>query len=61
MKENSAWRGIPVFVLTAKDLTNREMEMLRSETIGLFQKGEGWKEQLLAALRQAVSGRAARP
>jgi PAS domain S-box-containing protein len=61
MKENSAWRGIPVFVLTAKELSDTEIEMLRRETIGLFQKGEGWKEQLLAGLRQAVTARVGPP
>jgi DNA-binding response OmpR family regulator len=61
MKENSAWRGIPVLVLTAKELTDSEIEMLRSETIGLFQKGDAWKAQLLADLRHAVKVRMARP
>jgi CheY-like chemotaxis protein len=60
MKENSAWRSIPAFVLTAKELTDSEIEMLRSETIGLFQKGEEWKGQLLGQLRRAVSGRVGR-
>jgi PAS domain S-box-containing protein len=54
MKEDSGLRHIPVLVLTAKDLTDREVEMLRRETIGLFQKDREWKEQLLADLRRAV-------
>jgi len=61
MKENSDWRGIPVVVLTAKELTDSEIEMLRSETVGLFQKGEEWKAQLLVDLRHAVNTRVARP
>jgi PAS domain S-box-containing protein len=59
MKDNCAWRGIPIFVLTAKSLTDSEIEMLRRETIGLFQKGDEWKGQLLAELRHKVSARAA--
>jgi PleD family two-component response regulator len=47
-----------VLVLTAKDLTDNEIEMLRRETIGLFQKGREWKKQLLAELRRAVGAQA---
>ena len=61
LKENSAWRGIPVFVLTAKQLTDKEIEMLRRDTIAFLQKGGEWKEQLLAELRHVVSARAAHP
>jgi PAS domain S-box-containing protein len=60
MKGNSGWRDIPVFVLTAKALTNSEIEMLRRETIGLFQKADEWKGQLLTELRHTVNARAAR-
>jgi PAS domain S-box-containing protein len=54
MKEDPGLRNIPVLVLTAKDLTDNEIEMLRHETIGLFQKGREWKQELLADLRRAV-------
>jgi len=54
MKEDPGLRNIPVLVLTAKDLTDNEIEMLRHETIGLFQKGHEWKKKLLADLRRAV-------
>jgi PAS domain S-box-containing protein len=60
MKEDPGWRNIPVLVLTAKDLTDDEIGMLRRETIGLFQKGREWKTQLLADLRKAVGGQAVR-
>jgi CheY-like chemotaxis protein len=56
MQENSALRGIPVLVLTAKELSDGEVELLRRQTIGLFQKGHDWKTQLLADLRRAVGG-----
>jgi len=61
MKDNCAWRGIPIFVLTAKALTDSEIEMLRRETIGLYQKGDEWKGQLLTELRHTVNARAGRP
>jgi CheY-like chemotaxis protein len=60
MKEDPGLRNIPVLVLTAKDLTDNEIEMLRHETIGLFQKGREWKQQVLAELRRAVGTQAVR-
>lgn len=60
MKEDPASRSIPVLVLTAKDLADHEIELLRRETIGLFQKGREWKKQLLAELRRTVGVQASR-
>lgn len=60
MREDAGFRNIPVLVLTAKQLTDAEIEMLRPETMGLFQKGGEWKKQLLAELRQAVGHQAGR-
>jgi CheY-like chemotaxis protein/anti-sigma regulatory factor (Ser/Thr protein kinase) len=60
LKEDPGSRNIPVLVLTAKDLTDNEIEMLRHETIGLFQKDREWKKQLLADLRRAVGAQAGR-
>jgi hypothetical protein len=42
-------------------LADNEIEMLRHETIGLFQKGREWKPQLLADLHRAVGAGACRP
>jgi PAS domain S-box-containing protein len=60
VKEDPGLRNIPVLVLTAKDLTESEIDMLRHETIGLFQKGHEWKKKLLADLHRAVGAQAAR-
>lgn len=60
MKENPGLRSIPVLVLTAKELTDHEIEMLRHETIGLFQKDREWKKELLAELHQVVGPQASR-
>ncbi|MGD0360111.1 MAG: PAS domain S-box protein [Bryobacteraceae bacterium] len=60
MKEDPGLRNIPVLVLTAKDLTDLEIDMLRHETTSLFQKGREWKKQLLADLRRAVGDQAGR-
>jgi CheY-like chemotaxis protein len=60
MKEDPGSRNIPVLVLTAKDLADNEIEMLRHETIGLFQKGREWKKELLADLHRAVGAQTGR-
>ena len=60
MREDPGYRNIPVLVLTAKDLTDNEIDMLRHETIGLFQKAHEWKKQLLDDLQRAVGVRASR-
>jgi len=60
MKDDPGLRNIPVLVLTGKDLTDKEIAILRLETIGLFQKGREWKKQVLAELRRAVGGQAGR-
>jgi CheY-like chemotaxis protein len=54
VKENPVLRNIPILVLTAKELTEVEIETLRHQTIGLFQKGRDWKKELLTELRRAV-------
>ncbi|MBI4442251.1 MAG: response regulator, partial [Acidobacteria bacterium] len=54
MKEDSVLREIPIFVLTAKDLTEADTEMLSRETKAFFRKGIPWKQELLAQIRRAV-------
>jgi len=54
IKENPALGVIPVFVVTAKDLTNEELKLLQRETCALFRKDGGWKTDLLAEVRKAL-------
>jgi signal transduction histidine kinase/DNA-binding response OmpR family regulator len=54
MKEDKALQAIPVFVLTAKDLSNEEAEFLSRETQSLLSKAGPWKEDLLFRLRQTL-------
>jgi CheY-like chemotaxis protein len=54
IKENAALGAIPVFVVTAKDLTNEEMKLLHRQTCALFRKDGGWKTELLAEVRKAI-------
>jgi signal transduction histidine kinase/CheY-like chemotaxis protein len=54
IKDRSDLSEIPVFVVTAKDLTEAENRMLKGEVRGLFRKDASWKADLLAELRKAV-------
>ena len=54
LKEDRLLRDIPVFVLTAKDLTEQDLHLLTGKTLGLFLKGSEWKKALLDQLRLAV-------
>jgi CheY-like chemotaxis protein len=53
MRENPAWREIPVFVLTAKDLTEADIQLLERETRGFLRKSVVWKDELLDQVRRA--------
>ena len=54
IKEDRLSRNIPVFILTAKDLTEEDLKRLSGTTRALFLKGDSWREALVAQLRQAV-------
>ncbi len=54
IKEDPALGDIPVFVVTAKDLTDAEVELLKREARALFRKDGSWKADLVAQLRKAV-------
>jgi len=54
MKDHAVWSEIPIFVLTAKDLSHQEIELLTRQTHAFFSKGIPWKETLLAEVRKAV-------
>jgi PAS domain S-box-containing protein len=45
---------LPVFVMTAKSLTEDELTMLNSETQALIRKDGSWHQQLLAEIERAI-------
>ncbi len=47
-------RKIPVFVLTAKDLTAADLEILNNQVEALFTKGGPWRHELLSRIRSAL-------
>jgi len=54
MKEDSRLREIPIFVLTGKDLTASDVEMLTAETRAFFHKSTHWKEEFLEHVSKAL-------
>jgi CheY-like chemotaxis protein len=48
------FKDLPVFVLTAKDLSADEVAMLRQRTQGHFRKSDEWKDQLLDRIQIAL-------
>ena len=48
---------IPVFVLTAKDLTPADLDILGSHVEALFTKNGPWRHELLARIRSAIGKR----
>ena len=55
LKENPRLRDVPLLVLTAKDLSPEEVELLSRETHGIFLKGTNWKNELTATLKIVLS------
>jgi len=54
MKEDATLNEIPVFVITGKDLTGVDIELLSRETRAFFRKSIPWRQELLAQVRKAV-------
>jgi signal transduction histidine kinase/CheY-like chemotaxis protein len=59
MKQDQLLRPIPVFILTAKDLSAEETQFLSRQAEALLRKSGPWKEDLLLRLRQTLIVRAA--
>ncbi|HXA84563.1 MAG TPA: response regulator [Candidatus Dormibacteraeota bacterium] len=55
IREHPQWRDLPIFVLTAKKLTDSEIDLLTKETRAVFSKGHPWKEALLADIKKAIA------
>ena len=55
IREVEAWRGIPIVVVTAKDLTEEDRRRLNGDVVGLIQRGGLDRESLLAQIREQVA------
>ena len=54
-RREEAWRGIPVIVLTARDLSAEDRERLNGSVTRILQKGAYSHEALLAEVRALVA------
>ena len=54
LRETSAWRNIPVVVLTAKDIDEREHARLHGSVAGILRKAACRRDELLQEVRQHV-------
>ncbi|MEQ1886070.1 MAG: response regulator [Bryobacteraceae bacterium] len=52
IRDNEAWKQLPVLILTVKDLTDREREILAAQHAIVFAKGAGWRPAVLERLRK---------
>ncbi|MFN3322374.1 MAG: response regulator [Bryobacteraceae bacterium] len=57
IKAAPQWRNLPILVLTAKDLEQGDLDLLRQETKAIFLKGGSWQQELLAQLRAVIKTR----
>jgi CheY-like chemotaxis protein len=58
IKSNPKLRDIPILVLTAKELTEQDLQVLTPRTSAVYQKGASWKEDLVAQLRRMAARKA---
>ncbi|HXM20856.1 MAG TPA: response regulator, partial [Terriglobales bacterium] len=57
VRQESALKDLPIFVMTAKSLTQDESALLGRETQALFQKNGSWQQQLMVEVGRVVRGR----
>jgi CheY-like chemotaxis protein len=58
MRAEPAWRDIPVIVVTAKDLTQDEIEQLNGRVVKILQKGAYPRRELLDDVHSMIANRA---
>ena len=54
IKENPVSKNVPVFILSAKELSQEEVQLLNREARASFRKNNHWKDDLLAQLRSVL-------
>jgi GAF domain-containing protein/CheY-like chemotaxis protein len=60
LRRHEAWRGVPIVVITAKDLTREDNERLNGYVQKILQKGAHGRDELLAEVRELVATGVAR-
>jgi len=54
IRQQAALKDIPIFVLTAKRLTEEEFAILRRQTQALLSKDNSWDQELIAAIEKSI-------
>lgn len=54
-RERPEWKGIPIVILTGKELNADETKMLMKESRACISKGDEWKEHLIQQVEMATS------
>src|SRR5216684_1349834 len=60
IRHQATLRELPIFVMTAKTLTEEDLAILRKETQACFQKGGSWQQQLIDEISRVIQGRRAK-
>jgi signal transduction histidine kinase/DNA-binding response OmpR family regulator len=60
IRQQATLRELPIFVMTAKTLTEEDLAILGRETQALFQKGGSWQQQLIDEINRVIQGRRAK-
>jgi len=55
IRQNAALKNLPIFIVTAKSLSDEEVAQLRRDTQALFHKNGSWQQLLLAEVERVVS------
>jgi CheY-like chemotaxis protein/nitrogen-specific signal transduction histidine kinase len=55
VKESPELQNLPIVIMTAKEITQTERELLERQSRGLIRKGDQWKDQLLATIRNVIA------
>ena len=57
VRQEAALKDLPIFVMTAKSLTQGECALLSRETQALFQKNGAWQQQLIIEVGRVIQSR----
>jgi PAS domain S-box-containing protein len=57
IREKETLRDLPIFVMTAKNLSSEEIGLINRETQALFPKNGRWQQQLLAEIARVLKSR----
>lgn len=60
IRQQATLRELPIFVMTAKTLTEEDLAILGRETQAFFLKGGSWQHQLVDEINRVIQGRRAK-